>query len=128
MLWFIVNGRLTRGITRGDGFAGEDVTMNVRTIDTIPLRLHGIGSFLKGRTEVRGEIVMYKQDFLELNAAREKEGRALFANPRNLAGRHDQAIGPKISGGASSLYFHAYDMIREDSSEIPTRSFRLRPA
>lgn len=116
------NGRLTRGITRGDGFTGEDVTMNVRTIDTIPLRLHGNGSFLNGRTEVRGEIVMYKKDFLELNVAREKEGRALYANPRNLAAGTIRQLDPKLVA-ARKLYFHAYDMIREESSEIPTHSF-----
>src|SRR5665811_28213 len=64
------DGVLVRGITRGDGFIGEDVTANVRTIDSIPLKLRQdkkSSAFLNGRTEVRGEIVMYKDDFKQLN-------------------------------------------------------------
>lgn len=55
------DGLLSRAITRGDGFVGEDVTMNVRTIDAVPLRLNNVKPFASGRTEVRGEIVMYKR-------------------------------------------------------------------
>src|SRR5579884_1750640 len=61
-----VGGLLQTGITRGDGFVGEDVTANVRTIESVPLRLRHsrkFAAFLQGRTEVRGEIVMYKADF-----------------------------------------------------------------
>ena len=64
------NGVLTRAVTRGDGFSGEDVTANVRTIESVPLRLREskkYAGFLSGRTEIRGEIVMYKSDFERLN-------------------------------------------------------------
>src|SRR6266404_5363326 len=77
------DGALSQGITRGDGFVGEDVTANVRTIDSIPLRLRRTKEyeqFLKGRTEIRGEIVMYKEQFKKLNEQREKQGLPKFAN------------------------------------------------
>src|SRR3989344_7310722 len=64
------DGKLERAITRGDGFIGEDVTMNVRTIKSVPLILRRdqkATSFLKGRTEIRGEIIMLKEDFEQLN-------------------------------------------------------------
>src|SRR5690606_34734394 len=76
------DGVLMRAVTRGDGFVGEVVTQNVRTIPTVPLRLRE-HSFSKGDTEIRGEIVMYKQDFTALNKAREKRGEPTFMNPRN---------------------------------------------
>ena len=65
-----IDGVLTQAVTRGDSFIGEDVTNNVRTIKNVPLRLHeasGFEQFLRGRTEIRGEIVMLKRDFAELN-------------------------------------------------------------
>ena len=67
-------------LTRGDGFVGEDVTANIRTIESIPLTLRnkkGYEQFLRGRTEIRGEIVMYKADFKKLNDRRAKEGKPL---------------------------------------------------
>ena len=77
------DGVFTQAITRGDGFVGEDVTANVRTIPSVPLLLRqDVASeykkFLKGRTEIRGEIIMYKKDFEALNHARELEGLPLF--------------------------------------------------
>src|SRR3989344_2329077 len=81
------DGVLTQGITRGDGTIGEDVTANIRTIESIPLRLRHSkksASFLSGRTEIRGEIVMYKEQFQKLNTGSEKQGLPKFANPRNL--------------------------------------------
>lgn len=114
------DGLLQQAITRGDGFTGEDVTMNVRTIEAVPLRLND-GSLSKGRTEVRGEIVMYKQDFEALNAEREKAGQPLFANPRNLAAGTIRQLDPKLVA-ARKLHFHAYDLIREDTDEVPTNA------
>jgi DNA ligase (NAD+) len=64
------DGLFVRAITRGDGYIGEDVTTNVRTVKNIPLKLRGDTIFSQGRTEVRGEIVMYKSDFDALNAKR----------------------------------------------------------
>jgi DNA ligase (NAD+) len=73
-------GRLVRGATRGDGFRGEDVTENVRTIRSIPLRISDQGTW-----EVRGEVFYTKAAFERVNAERESEGEPLFANPRNAA-------------------------------------------
>lgn len=116
------DGLLTQAITRGDGFVGEDVTTNVRTIEAIPLRLNGDSIFVRGRTEVRGEIVMYKSDFDTLNKERESQGLPLFANPRNLAAGTIRQLDAKLVA-ARKLHFHAYDMLREDASDIPTVSF-----
>ncbi len=75
------NGLLIRGSTRGDGLVGEDVTENLKTINSIPLRLTRPVPYL----EVRGEVFMSKATFDKLNAQREEKGQALFANPRNAA-------------------------------------------
>lgn len=118
------DGVLTQAVTRGDGRVGEDVTTNVRTIANVPLRLRGnqtYGTFLRGRTEVRGEIVMLKEDFARLNERRAREGQALFANPRNLAAGTIRQLDPKLVA-ARPLHFRAYDVLRDDSSEVPTTS------
>jgi DNA ligase (NAD+) len=116
------DGLLVRAITRGDGVVGEDVTMNVRTIDTVPLRLHGDSDFTKGRTEIRGEIVMYKEDFAKLNKDREEKGLPLYANPRNLAAGTIRQLDPKLVV-ARPLHFHGYDLQRENAKEVPTYGF-----
>ncbi len=111
------DGRLTQGITRGDGFVGEDVTMNIRTIESIPLKLRTPKDFaylVKGRTEVRGEIVMYKEDFKELNESRREKGLPEFANPRNTAAGTIRQLDPGLVA-KRKLHFRAYDIIRQDS-------------
>lgn len=116
------DGLFTKAITRGDGFIGEDVTENVRTIKNIPLRLvknKGYEKFLSGRTEVRGEIVMLKSDFEELNKIQIANGLPEFANPRNLAAGTIRQLDPKIVS-KRPLSFRAYDLLREDSSELVT--------
>lgn len=116
------DGMLQRGITRGDGFVGEDVTANIRTIDSIPLRLHrnpGSEQFLSGRTEVRGEIVMYKSDFEALNTERRAAGKPLFANPRNTAAGTIRQLDPGLVA-SRKLYFRAYDLLRDEPAEVPT--------
>lgn len=107
-------GVLTQAITRGDGFVGEDVTANVRTMESVPLTLRsckGYEHLLQGRTEIRGEIVMYKNDFAQLNEARAKAGQPLFANPRNTAAGTIRQLDPKLVA-ARPLHFHAYDSLR----------------
>jgi DNA ligase (NAD+) len=76
------NGQLTRGVTRGDGETGEDITANVRTIRAIPLQLRGSHP---GEFEIRGEVFMPKAEFERLNAERAAKGEELYANPRNTA-------------------------------------------
>jgi DNA ligase (NAD+) len=107
------DGLLTQAITRGDGHIGEDVTMNVRTIENVPLRIA-----TPGRVEVRGEVVIFKQDFADLNAARRSAGEPEYANPRNLAAGSIRQLDPRIAA-ARPLRFVAYDMVTTD---IPTNS------
>ena len=120
-----VNGVLAQAVTRGDSFVGEDVTNNVRTIKNVPLRLHeapGFEQFLRGRTEIRGEIVMLKRDFEELNEKQKALGQPEFANPRNLAAGTIRQLDPALVA-ARPLHFRGYDVLRDDESEIPTNSF-----
>jgi DNA ligase (NAD+) len=119
------DGVLLQGITRGDGFVGEDVTANIRTIESVPLRLRRskeYDNFLRGRTEIRGEIVMYKDQFTKLNERREKEGLPKFANPRNLAAGTIRQLDPKLVA-ARPLQFHAYDLLRQNTDETPTNEY-----
>ncbi len=116
------DGLLTTAVTRGDSFVGEDVTMNIRTIKNVPLRLRkvkGYEHFLVGRTEIRGEVVMLKKEFEALNKKREAEGLPQFANPRNLAAGTIRQLDPKLVADRP-LSFRAYDLLREDTSEVPT--------
>jgi DNA ligase (NAD+) len=117
-----MNGMLTQAVTRGDGRVGEDVTMNIRTIENVPLMLRptkGFEYLLQGRTEVRGEIVMYKADFEMLNKKRAAENLPQFMNPRNLAAGTIRQLDPKLVAGRP-LHFRAYDLLRENPTEIPT--------
>ena len=119
------DGELTQAVTRGDGFVGEDVTMNIRTMDSIPVHLRnakGYESFLRGRTEIRGEIIIYKHDFEALNKQRAKEEKPLFANPRNLAAGSIRQLDPKLAA-ARPLRFRGYDLLRAEPQEVPTNAF-----
>ena len=119
------DGELVQAVTRGDGFIGEDVTNNVRTIVNVPLQLRATTDqalFLKGRTEIRGEIVIYKAGFEALNRQREAAGQPLFANPRNLAAGTIRQLDPKLAA-ARPLRFRAYDLIRNNPAEVPTNSY-----
>jgi len=116
------DGVLVQGITRGDGFVGEDVTANIRTIESIPLKLRHskkYANFLSGRTEIRGEIVMYKKDFDLLNQKRQAEGRPLFANPRNTAAGTIRQLDPKLVA-ERPLHFRGYDLQRDNQDDIKT--------
>jgi DNA ligase (NAD+) len=120
-LWY-EDGVLTRAVTRGDGFVGEDVTTNVLTIDSVPTHLRKdpqYAEFLKGRTEIRGEVIIYKKDFDKLNDQRKKEGLPLYANPRNLAAGSIRQLDPKLTA-ARPLRFRAWEILRDDPSEITT--------
>jgi DNA ligase (NAD+) len=87
------DGRLIRGATRGDGVRGEDVTMNVRTIRAIPLRLRGGPA---GRMEIRGEVYLPRASFDRTNREREERGEPLFANPRNAAAGTMRNLDPTL--------------------------------
>ena len=87
------NGVFVRGATRGDGIVGEDVTENLRTVRSLPLRIQNAPA----RLIVRGEVYMSKQTFNELNAEREINGEQLLANPRNAAAGSIRQLDPKIA-------------------------------
>ena len=91
------NGSLARGGTRGDGRVGEDVTANLRTVKTIPLRLRSLSAEAPEFVEVRGEMYLRKSDFERLNAAREREGSPAFANPRNAASGGVRQLDPALT-------------------------------
>ncbi len=99
-------GALVRGATRGDGATGEDVTGNLRTIASVPLRLRD-GVPCPERIEVRGEVVFAKQDFLRLNQQRERSGEPLFANPRNAAAGSLRQLDSRVTA-SRRLEFIAY--------------------
>ena len=107
------DGHFLRGATRGDGFEGEDVTANLRTIATVPLRLKG---HAPARIEIRGEVFMTKADFLGLNAAQEAAGERLFANPRNAAAGSLRQLDARITA-QRPLGLFAYAM--GEASERP---------
>jgi DNA ligase (NAD+) len=93
-----VDGLFIQGSTRGDGVRGEDITQNLRTIKTIPLRLIADAvTPLPRRLEVRGEVYMTKRDFQRLNARREEEGEPTFANPRNASAGALRQLDPRIT-------------------------------
>lgn len=119
------DGLLIQAVTRGDSYIGEDVTENVRTIKSVPLRLRkeiGFEQFSSGRTEIRGEIVMLKNDFDRLNIKRIEAGEPVFANPRNLAAGTIRQLDPRLVA-ERPLHFRAYDLLRDNPDEIPTNMF-----
>lgn len=117
------DGILVRAVTRGDGLVGEEVTSNVRTIKSVPLRLRDdVEEFSNGRTEIRGEIVMYKQDFIELNAQLAAAGKKVYANPRNLAAGTIRQLDPRLVA-ERNLHFIPYDVIRDDPQDVLTNDF-----
>ena len=119
------DGVFVRAVTRGDGFVGEDVTANVRTIDSVPFRLRevkGFEHFLSGRTEIRGEIIIFKKDFEALNKAREAAGKPTYANPRNTAAGSIRQLDPKLAA-ERPLRFRAWEMLRDNPDELPTNSY-----
>ena len=118
------DGIFKQAVTRGDGRVGEDVTANVRTISSVPLRLRNVlqyRNFLQGRTEIRGEIIMYKRDFEALNRQREQEGKPPFANPRNLAAGTIRQLDPRLVA-ERRLRFRGYDLLRDNPDEVVTNA------
>lgn len=107
------DGLLKQAVTRGDGKVGEDVTMNVRTIENVPLRID-----LMGHVEVRGEVVIFKADFDKINEAQKAAGKPEFANPRNLAAGTIRQLDPKVAA-SRPLKFMGYDMV---SPNLPKNS------
>ncbi len=99
------NGILETGSTRGNGVTGEEITENLKTVRTIPLKLRTKNH--PELLEVRGEVIMHKDDFEKMNKKREEEGLDLFANPRNAAAGSLRQLDPKITA-SRPLRFFAY--------------------
>jgi DNA ligase (NAD+) len=99
------NGVLVEAATRGDGFEGENVTQNVKTINNVPERLKG--KDVPETIDVRGEIYMRQEDFLKVNMAQQKTGGQIYANPRNVAAGSLRQLDPRITA-SRPLKFFAY--------------------
>lgn len=113
---------LARGVTRGDGHIGEDVTLNARTIHSIPLRLRSEISNLKSENaelEVRGEAFIPRKVFERINAEREEQDESRFANPRNAAAGTIRQLDPKITA-SRKLEMFAYDLLAGERKPFPT--------
>lgn len=112
------DGLLTRAATRGDGLTGEDITHNVRTIHSIPLRLDA--EEVTGRLEVRGEIYLGKEGFEKLNSEAEREGGKVFVNPRNTAAGAVRQLDPR-KAARIPLQMFCYSIGLVDGVEMPSR-------
>jgi len=107
------DGRLIQGATRGDGYTGEDVTANLRTIPSVPLRISA-----QGLLEVRGEVLMTKKDFEELNERQRAQEQKIFVNPRNAAAGSLRQLDPKLTA-QRRLTFFAYGVGAVDGPKLP---------
>jgi len=113
-----VDGKLTTGATRGDGFRGEDITQNLRTIKSIPLTVprHAPKKF-----EVRGEVYLSKAGFAKLNRERAEDDLPLFANPRNAAAGSLRQLDPRITSKRPlDIYIYALGYIDDKASRAPS--------
>ncbi len=109
------HGRFAQGATRGDGYTGEDVTANLRTVKSIPLRLRGVAPKL---LEVRGEVLMFRRDFDALNQRQRANGEKEFANPRNAAAGSLRQLDSRITA-ARPLRFFAYAVGAVEGATVP---------
>jgi DNA ligase (NAD+) len=121
------NGLLARAVTRGDGTTGEDVTPNVKTIRSIPLRLDPVAlkkAGLRGDLEVRGEAIMTRKAFELLNEQQEEIGGKRFANPRNAAAGAVRVLDPSITA-SRRLDFYAYYLLMDGRPALKRHSLNL---
>lgn len=135
------NGAFSAGATRGNGKIGEDVTQNLKTIESIPLELNfygemspnlkhlekGLKKAIKaGRIEIRGEVYMDKKDFESFNQSRAKNNLPLFSNPRNLAAGSIRQLDPKLAS-SRPLKFLAYDMLTDIGQTRHSEEHKVLP-
>ena len=112
------NGSFVQGTTRGDGFAGEDVTANLRTVKSIPLHLRAASKHTPRLLEVRGEVLMLKADFERLNAEQLSRGERPFMNPRNAAAGSLRQLDARVTS-ARPLRFFAYGVGSVEGASLP---------
>lgn len=118
------DGLLLSGSTRGDGKIGEDVTHNLRTIESIPLRLHASkDEVIPKMVEVRGEIYFPVKEFDRFNAQQAKEGKQTFSNPRNAAAGSIRQLDPKIAA-ERPLHFLAWDLTTDIGQETQSEEWK----
>jgi DNA ligase (NAD+) len=113
------DGVFTVGATRGDGFSGEDVTVNLRTIHSLPMRLRD--GFPAGEAEIRGEVFLSHHEFQRINREREQNGDALYANPRNSASGSLRQLDSSITARRKLQYF-AYSIGHSDTPPPDSQS------
>ncbi|MFA6274122.1 MAG: NAD-dependent DNA ligase LigA [Candidatus Paceibacterota bacterium] len=120
------DGKFIRGATRGDGFIGEDITQNLRTIHSIPLSLtrRGAGGEVSKYIEVRGEALMSKKTLENLNKQNIKNNKPIFANARNAAAGSLRQLDPKLSA-ERKLDFYAWDLISTDEFKTHSEKHKL---
>jgi DNA ligase (NAD+) len=114
------NGELVRAATRGDGRVGEDITPNIRTIASVPLRLREDGLPAPALLALRGEAIMLIDDFERLNARLTEDDRPAFANPRNAAAGSMRQLDPAVTA-QRPLAVYAYEVMRIDGSSFDTQ-------
>jgi len=135
-------GILQTGATRGNGKVGEDVTQNLKTVESIPLRLRrpsekelvsaglsqaiSLAKIFNSRFEVRGEVVMTKKVFEQINTQRRKRNQPLYANPRNTAAGSIRQLNPKIAA-SRHLEFLAYDIVSDVGQKLHNQEHLLLP-
>ncbi|MFA5367956.1 MAG: NAD-dependent DNA ligase LigA [Dehalococcoidia bacterium] len=118
-----VEGKLTRGATRGDGFRGEDITQNLRTIKSIPL---AVPDNAPRKFEVRGEVYLSKKGFEKLNRERAAEELPLFANPRNAAAGSLRQLDPRVTARRPlDIYIYAIGYIDDPSVKAPATHWEM---
>lgn len=116
------DGRLVRGLTRGDGRTGEDVTLNVRTLQDVPVQLTGTDEFpVPKLVEVRGEVYFRLEDFADLNAKLVEAGKDAFANPRNTAAGSLRQKDPKVTA-SRRLHLICHGLGKRDGFEPARQS------
>ncbi len=124
------NGELMQAITRGDGIVGEDITQNAKTIRSIPLSID-----YKQRLEIRGEVVIFKDEFEKINLERSKTGESLFANPRNAAAGSLRQLDSRVTSSRNLVFLPygigenelALSLLSERMEFVYTLGFRKPP-
>lgn len=133
------DGVFITGATRGNGEIGEDITQNLKTIESIPLKLKPHKAIAdkriekeiknlikKGRIEIRGEVYMDKKDFERFNIQQEKKGLTVFSNPRNLAAGSIRQLDPKLAA-SRPLKFLAYDLVTDVGQGMHSKDHEILP-